>query len=109
MTFSQRISRLGEIFGALDCTCFHHWRTGQNPPYVIWYETSTPSFESDNGSTETGMEGYVHLFTQDDADPIADSIIEAMQAAGMTFTFQGSNYEEDTNLVHMYWSWAWLS
>jgi hypothetical protein len=54
------------------------------------------------------MQGFAHLFTKDDADPLIDSIQDAMGTAGLVFRLESSQYEDDSSLYHLEWAWSWL-
>lgn len=109
MTWQSDIAEVGAVFGSIpEVPVYHYWRFGQTAPWGVWEETARPVFDADGSTVETaGLEGYVHLFTKRDADPLADVITAAMDAAGMTWGFEFSQYEENAKLIHIEWRWAW--
>ena len=108
MTYTDSLKTIGAGFAKVPAKVCHYWRFGQKPPYVIWEEQATTPHDADDATLAQGIEGYVHLFTRTDADPLLDSILAAMGGMGMTYRLESTQYEEETKLIHHEWSWTWL-
>ena len=108
MTHSETLSYFGAGFAKVPATVYHYWRFNRKPPYIIWEEQATAPHDADDATIAQGYEGYVHLFTKTDADPLADDILAAMDSMGMTYRLESAQYEAETKLIHHEWSWSWL-
>lgn len=108
MTHAEALRHLGAGFAKVTQNVYHYWRFDQVPPYVIWEEQGTDPHDADDSTVEQGYEGYVHLFTKADADPLIDAVEQAMSDMGMTYRTESVQYEDETKLIHHEWSWSWL-
>jgi len=107
MTLQDKLQQLGEAFATITDNCFHYFRPVKTTPCLIWAETGEDgSFNSDNRKSEQRIIGTVDLFTKTEFDSTADSVQETLDALGVTWKLESVQYEEDTNLIHMEWSWG---
>lgn len=107
MSLQSKLQQMGVAFAAVTNNCYHYWRPVKDVPCLIWAESGEDaSFHSDNGKSEQRIIGTVDLFTKTEFDPLADDVQEALESLGVTWTLESVQYEEETNLIHMEWSWG---
>ena len=95
MSYQTDVATLASVFGSVQgVTAYHyHGPFGEEvPPFLRWEEVSGAPALSDDGSTNGGWEGFVHLFTPNEGDPIADAVTAAMDAAGMVWAYEQVAY-----------------
>jgi hypothetical protein len=74
--------------------------------YIVWAEEGqTGSSHSDNIMNIQVYGGTIDLFTKDEYDPLFDDIQTAMNKAGMAWSWNSTQYEEDTGFIHHEWVW----
>lgn len=87
----------------------YHYGCSKKPrpaKYIVWAEDGqTDASYSDNKMKIQAYGGTVDLFTREEFDPLFDAIQAAMNDAGMAWSWNSTQYEEDTNLIHHEWVW----
>lgn len=73
-------------------------------PYAVWQEDSEgDSNYADNVKTEQVLQLTVDYFTKTEYDSTIDSIQDALNSAGIAWTLNSFQYEDDTKLMHYEW------
>lgn len=73
--------------------------------YFVWQEDGANDAESDDRHSERAVTGATDLYSKIEFDPWADTLGEAFDAAGISWTLVLTEYEEETGFYH--WSWDW--
>jgi len=108
MTLSK-VNVIGETLAGIEgLNVFHYWRFGVDAPYCIWQEDSEIGLETDNHKGEQGFSGAIEFFTKTEYDPLFDKIQEALNSIEVYWYFDGTDYEDETNLIHHSWRWRLL-
>lgn len=83
----------------------YHFTAGANPrpPYVVWAEDGENAFIANGRHAETAPQGTVDLYTKDEADPLRQSIPDALNGCGCAWYKNSTQYEKDTGLIHDEW------
>ena len=58
------------------------------------------------GGIRQNIVGTVDLFTKTEFDPLADDVQNVLDELGVTWSLESVQYEDETNLIHMEWSWG---
>lgn len=73
--------------------------------YFVWQEDSGNDQDADDGHAETAMTGATDLYSKIEFDPWAEALGESLSSFGISWSFVGCEYEEETGFYH--WSWDW--
>lgn len=107
MSYKERLSPLKDALVSIaGNNCYHYFRTGIKPPYIIWAEASSEVSNADDRAAWVGITGTIDLFSKKEFDPWADEIETALtNCATVTgWNLQSAQYEEETGLIHHEWS-----
>ena len=86
---------------------YHYFKPSQvQAPYGVWIEGPEDSFNGDNGKAERLLTCTMEFYTQDEADSKIDEIEQAFISMGASWSFVGSQFEEETALIHYSWEWS---
>ena len=77
----------------------HYFSTEIDRDYTYWEETRRLSFMADDKHLEA-WRFYVHRFTRDEFDPIAQRLFKALDADPRTTVIHRTDFEEDTGYIH---------
>lgn len=105
-SIQSKVSKISQVLTSIEgLQVYHYWRTNVPAPYCIYYEESTTALQVGNHAGEYAISVYVDYFTQAEYDPTVDAIIEALNSVeGCVWTYEGAQYEEETNMIHSSWS-----
>lgn len=107
MSLQSKLQQMGVAFAGVTQNCYHYWRPVKTVPCLIWAENGEEdSFHSDNHKSEQRIAGTVDLFTKTEFDPLADAVQDTLESLGVTWALESVQYEEETNLIHMEWTWG---
>lgn len=95
MTLSEIRTMLVEVDPAIR----HYFSMGTGEDYTYWEEIQRLDLTADGGHEE-GWHFYVHRFTKDEADPIAQALFEALDGDCRTTVIHRVDYEPDTGYLH---------
>lgn len=74
--------------------------------YFVWQEDDRNDYVSDNRHSEKVMRGTTDLFTKIEFDPWVEEFENSIDnAEGVAWTFDSTDYEEDTGFWHHQWLW----
>ena len=74
--------------------------------YFVWQEESREDYITDNKHTEKTWHGITDLFTKVEFDPWFEAFENSIDGtSGVAWSFESTDYEEDTGLWHHQWSW----
>lgn len=76
---------------------------GTAPPYIIWQVDGGNDLSAGNGHAETAAVEIVDLYTKQAADPLVQSIPQAMEGIGASWYLNSTQYETETGLYHYEW------
>lgn len=110
MSFQTKLKTISDALTSIaGLKVFHYWRFGADAPYCIWQEDGETSLQANNHKAEQGITGSVDYFTLTEYDGNVDAIQMALNSVeNLAWRFDGSDYEEDTNLIHHHWRWTLL-
>ena len=92
------------LVGILPNATYHYFRKVKKTQYIIWAEDSEENaHHSDNVKQYQPVTGTIDLFTQTEYDPVVDQIQEGLNALGIVWELNSTQYEEETNLIHHEW------
>lgn len=82
-----------------------HYERLKSDRYFVWQEEGTKTFAADDTHKETAMRGSTDLFTKIEFDPWKDAFEFAMDKEGIAWSFNSTQYEEETGYIHYEWLW----
>lgn len=109
MMFSlqSKLYQIGVKFATITTNCFHYFRPVAAVPCLMWAETGEEnSFDADNHKLEQNIAGTCDFFTKTEFDPLIDSIQDALDEMGLTWSLDSVMYEDETKMIHYTWSWG---
>ena len=88
--------------------CYHFEKSAkQTAPYAVWAEDGEgDSLSLNNRKTEIQMGGVLDYYTQEEFDPMVDSLNEALDEVTAGWILESIQWEEETKLIHYHWSWS---
>ena len=106
-SLQSKLYQIGAKFATLVTNCFHYWHPVTEAPCLIWSESGEEnSFNADNHKVEQNIVGTCDYYTQTEFDTTIDSIQEALDEMGFTWTLNSVQYEDDTHMIHYEWNWG---
>lgn len=106
-SLQSKLRQMGVAFAGITPKCYHYWRPVKDVPCLIWAETGEEnSFNAGNHKAEQAIVGTVDFFTKKEFDPLADQVQEVLDELGATWALDAVQYEDETNLIHMTWTWG---
>ena len=76
---------------------------GTAPPYLVWQVDGGNDLSAGNIHVETAAVVIVDLFTRQAADPLTQSIPQALEVIGASWYLNSTQYETETGLYHYEW------
>jgi hypothetical protein len=84
----------------------HYAAHKQPDKYIVWAEDGQgASLFADNKMRDQVIQGTADYFTRVEYDPIAKEIQRALNDAGISWSMNSIQYEEDTRYIHYEWVW----
>lgn len=100
---------IGEMYAAVCPAVYHYWRPHLEAPFIVWAEDGETGFNAGDKKAEQGLTGTTDYFTKNEFDGMVESIQAAQDALpGFVWSLSSVQYEEDTNLIHVEWTWAYI-
>ena len=86
----------------------YHYFAGPNtaPPYIVWAEDGDHDLMAGNGHAERCSTGTVDLFTNQEDDPLLQTIPVALREIEAAWYLNSVQFEQDTGLLHYEWVWS---
>lgn len=73
--------------------------------YFIWQEDGENVLLAGNFRAERAVTGSTDLYTKNEFDPWKEEFEAALDAAGLPWSYNSFQYEEDTGFYHHEWYW----
>lgn len=73
--------------------------------YFVWGERTESGVWADNRMTISNILGYTDLFTKLEFDPWREQFEAALNDAGISWSLNSVQYEEETGFTHYEWYW----
>lgn len=73
--------------------------------YFVWQEDGANDLEADDLHAERAVTGSTDLFTKQEFDPWKEEFEKALEAAGIAWSYNSFQYEEETGFYHHEWYW----
>lgn len=105
MTFQERLKRVRDALTVLSVNVYHYWRPKMAAPFVVWQEDSGRTFEADNRTEEMIAAGTLDIYSKTEYDPLFDSVMDALTDAGVAWSLESIQYEDETGLIHYELGW----
>ena len=108
-SLQNKLMRVRDALVSVTAKTYHYRRPSTvQKEYIVWAEDSEDaSFNADNRKAEQQIHGTIDYFTQQEFDPLIDSIQNALDEARVSFRLNAVDYEDDTKLIHYEWEfWA---
>lgn len=105
MTFQDRLKKVRDALTALSVTVYHYERPKMAAPYVVWQEDSGRTFDADNRVGEMIAAGTLDIYSKTEYDPLFDQTMEALTEAGIVWSLESIQYEDETGLIHYELGW----
>ena len=86
----------------------YHHTAGLEPdfPYIVWAEDmQSGSLHGDGKMKAQTIQGTIDLYSKKVNDPLFDQIQIALNDAGIGFSLNSTQYEEDKEIAHNEWVW----
>lgn len=77
----------------------------QSDRYLVWQEDGANDFEAGDVHAEKAVTGSTDLFTKQEFDHWRDELEAAFDAAGLVWTLNSCQFEEETGFWHYEWDW----
>lgn len=84
---------------AVDPGIKHYFSMAEGDAYSYWEETRPLPFCADGGHTG-GWRFYVHRFTRNETDTVAEALYAALDASDRIAVRRTVDYERDTGYIH---------
>ena len=86
-------------------TAVSHSLRMQSDRYFVWQEDGANDLLAGNIHAEKSVTGTTDLFTKQEFDPWKEQFEAALDAAGIAWYLNSTQYEEDTGFTHYEWVW----
>lgn len=73
--------------------------------YFVWQEEGAADLEANSRHIERAMTGTTDLFSKQEFDPWREAFEAALDNAGIAWSLNSVQFEEDTGFWH--WEWLW--
>ena len=83
-----------------------HAKRLKSDRYFVWQEEGGDDLVANGRHVERGQRGTTDLFTKTEFDPWKGQFETALNAAGITWYLNSTQYEEDTGFWHYEWVWG---
>ena len=83
-----------------------HGKRLNSDRYFVWQEEGGADLILNGRHAERGQRGTTDLFTKTEFDTWKESFEAAMDAAGLVWILNSTQYEEDTGFWHYEWIWG---
>lgn len=98
------LEKVKETLASITPNVGHYTAWQRKPPYVVWAEDSeVQDLNTDNFKAGQTIEGTIDLFTKEEDDPLIEDIPVALNAAGIGWSLNSVQYEDETRLIHYEW------
>ena len=104
MTCLEKVKAALTSIGGI--TVKHYFGTGIPAPYIIWAEESEDDHFAGDGHEDGATTGTIDLFTKTEYDPLKKQVETALDAAGIAWYLNSTQYEDETGLIHYEWVWS---
>ena len=93
------LSEIRDLLVSVDPGIRHGFSMEKDKDYTYWQETQRLSLLRDDRHDE-GWIFYVHRFTHDEFDPVADRFFQVLDTDPRTTVIHRPDYENDTGYIH---------
>ena len=83
-----------------------HARRLNSDRYFVWQEEGGDDLVLNGRHLEKGQRGTTDLYTKIEFDPWKAQFEAALDAAGIVWRHESTQYEEDTGFFHYEWVWG---
>lgn len=105
MTLTEKMKFLRDLM--LSCTpdVYHYISPRVKcKEWIVWQESAeTESLAGDNSKNLQSVEFDIELYTKDEYSKLIDAIQDTLAVMKVPFTYDGSQYEPETRLIHHSW------
>lgn len=82
-----------------------HFERMQSDRYFVWQEDGLNSLNANDIHIETAVTGSTDLFTKQEFDPWVDALGAAFDQAGIAWSLNSIQHEDDAGFIHYEWYW----
>lgn len=93
------LTDIRDLLVQIDPDIRHYFSTETTRDYTYWEETRQLPLTADDRHDEA-WRFYVHRFTRDEFDPVAQRIMQALDADPRTTVSHTVTYERDSGYIH---------
>ena len=94
------IAEIQTLVVSADPPAKHYFTTQSGGAYTYWEETQRLPTIGDDHHIEQAWRFYVHRYTQDDFDQVADNIFEVLDNDPRTSVRHTIDYDPETDYIH---------
>ena len=94
------IRKIKTLLSSVDPHIRHYWSAETERDYTVWEETDLMSLMGDDRHIEKGWTFYVHRFTRQEDDAIAEALFSALDAEPEIAVHRAVDQEPDTGYIH---------
>lgn len=105
MTFQEHLKRVRDALVILGVNVYHYERPKMSAPYIVWQEDSARTFGADNRVGEMIAAGTLDIYSKTEYDPLFDATMDALTTAGIVWSLESIQYEDETGLIHYEMGW----
>ena len=89
---------------SLPVDVFHYHAFKKKDRYIVWAEQAAGgSVAADDRKQDYSISGYIDFFTREEHDPVVDMVSKRLKSAGIAFSLNSVQYEEETRYIHYEW------
>ncbi len=83
---------------------YHYHAPDVNYPYIVWAEDGGgEQVNADNRVQIQVIQGSIDYYTKTEEDPNIERIPAALNTAGISFSLNSVQYEDETKAIHFEW------
>lgn len=82
-----------------------HLRRIKSDRYFVWQEDGENVLHANDKQSEKAITGSTDLFTKQEFDPWVEGFNQALDKAGLPWSYEFVEYEDETGFYHHEWQW----
>lgn len=100
------LSKIKEALLTVTDKVYRYEAVRQQDQYIVWAEDGQAgAVHTDNRMRQQTVQGTIDYFTKKEDDPNFDRIQDALNAAGIPFYWNSTQFETRTGYIHHEWVW----
>lgn len=102
----MKLKDLRDVLITVGVPVYHYEAHKQDDKYIVWAEEGQGNADyADNKMISQTIEGTVDYYTKEEFDSNFDLIQETFNSAGIAWSLNSIQHEEETKYIHYEWTW----